>query len=521
MAKEIDDLKFIKEKYGEDLSHICRTLFPTILEQPGKLSEILSSTFAFSKSIAKDYESNPDFANEFKNIIYKKFHNKEEKVDETILSAKELFKQAGYTLYPECQTEADIQSFRHFYYRSDGKKIKYTGGSPEPYLMPEELCTFGGDRLKSCRIWFAVKDGAEKLKREDFKKPIRQDEYGTSVISIQFTRGKNSVLSIKNRYNHSVGNPDATFSNNLDNIAQGLTSAMINEFGIDLSQNSQKFEFQDYVLANDGKYYRYNIEINNIYYCENNIIIKNFEPEQLDKSKYILCDYFIIDRSKNCTVKLYDDRIQDSFIDGFKDIESIQVEKEKDSNNQIIVFKVKNGGDIKLTINQNNQIVAYDNNNITYCSENFLYYNETLTKLNLPKLEKCGNYFLDRNKVLSKLNLPNLKQCGNYFLKQNKVLSKLDLPNLKQCGNFSLKQNKVLTELNLPNLEQCGDYFLCYNKTLTELNLPKLEQCGDYFLCSSTSLKELNLPNLIRCGDGFLDTNKKFRNFQPIVVKKF
>ena len=38
------------------------------------------------------------------------------------------------------------------------------------------------------------------------------------MISIQFTKDDAHTLSIKNRYNHSVNDPDATFSNNLDNI---------------------------------------------------------------------------------------------------------------------------------------------------------------------------------------------------------------------------------------------------------------------------------------------------------------
>ena len=37
----------------------------------------------------------------------------------------------------------------------------------------------------------------DEIKREDFTEPMRQDKYGTSVISIQFTRGDINTLSIK------------------------------------------------------------------------------------------------------------------------------------------------------------------------------------------------------------------------------------------------------------------------------------------------------------------------------------
>ena len=40
------ELKQIKKKYGENFSHLCRNLFPTILEQDGLLFQILDETFA-------------------------------------------------------------------------------------------------------------------------------------------------------------------------------------------------------------------------------------------------------------------------------------------------------------------------------------------------------------------------------------------------------------------------------------------------------------------------------------------
>ena len=123
-------------------------------------------------------------------------------------------RQAGYTLY-ECKSEEDIQKFRKY------------------YTDKEMLCTFtSGNRLRNNYVYFAVKDGADKLKRSDFQNPERQDAYGTSVLSIQFTRDASHTLSIKNRYNHTVDNPDATFSNNLDNIIPGLTNSFAKFYGM-------------------------------------------------------------------------------------------------------------------------------------------------------------------------------------------------------------------------------------------------------------------------------------------------
>ena len=63
----------------------------------------------------------------------------EEDYAETTTLPDELFAEAGYILFPECQTEDDIQAFRKY------------------YTDYEELCTFYGNRLDTCRVWFAVK----------------------------------------------------------------------------------------------------------------------------------------------------------------------------------------------------------------------------------------------------------------------------------------------------------------------------------------------------------------------------
>ena len=142
----------------------------------------------------------------------------------------------------------------------------------------------------------AVKKNVDEIKREDFKNPKRQDDYGTSVISIQFSRGASNTLSIKNRYNHTVENPDATFSNNLDNIILGLTDSFEQEYGYNLSHNRSGFEIPGYVNVK-GKYYKYNYELDNIYYCPNNLIIDNFEVirDYQQMERYIVFDYAIID----------------------------------------------------------------------------------------------------------------------------------------------------------------------------------------------------------------------------------
>ena len=65
----MDDLKLIKKYYGEDMMHLCRKVFPTILEYPGLLFSIIESNFAHNKFLYNDL-INQDMVQGFKNYIY-------------------------------------------------------------------------------------------------------------------------------------------------------------------------------------------------------------------------------------------------------------------------------------------------------------------------------------------------------------------------------------------------------------------------------------------------------------------
>ena len=262
-----NDLRFLKRHYGEKFAHLCRELFPTILEEEGLLSKIISDHFAPTKSLYDDVVS---IKKEFKEFIYGCVKLDKAIASEIAKTPEELMDEAGYILYPECKSEEDIQSFKKYWAKG------------------EELCTFRGGRLDSCRVWFAVKKNADEIKRKNFNNPSRQDEYGTSVISIQFSRGSGSTLSIKNRYNHTVLSPDATFGNNLDNIIPGLTQSFIKTYGIDLLNNGRESIYiPDYRRGNDGRYYRVNVENFDVCYCENNVMLIDGRKLVLDKARYI------------------------------------------------------------------------------------------------------------------------------------------------------------------------------------------------------------------------------------------
>ena len=485
------DLKYIKKHYGEKMAHLCRELFPTLLETPGLLSSALEKSFAHTTSLAEDIIRTGK-QNEFRTYIYSLVDVKKEVP--TISEPKtpeQLLDEAGYILYPECKTEDDIQSFKHYYAKG------------------EKLCTFNGKRLNSCRVWFAVKKNVDQIKREDFDVPERQDEYGTSVISIQFSKDEKNWLSIKNRYNHAVENPDATFSNNLDNIIFGLSSAFASTYDIRLNEHqSHGFDLDNYVLANDGKYYRYNNEVYGVYYCENNYIVQqNGNPKKLDPARYILMDYFVVDMAKGSqSVRA---EVKDAFTESIGQIESISVERDEDKN-KVVCFKVKDGEDVLITLNKKNQIIKVDNKNITSVGNYYLYACENIEKVNLPSLTSADNYFMMSNSSLPEINLSSLESIGNdFFYWSNIGIKHLDLPALTTVGDNFLYRNMSLKTINAPKLTSVGDCFLNNNNSLKELDFPSLKTTGNYFLFANGSLDRLNAPLLYKVGCDFLRNNPR------------
>jgi len=485
--EQIDDLHRIKKEYGEKMAHMCRELFPTILEQKGLLYHIILAHFPKSKQLYEDIiKENKMY--DFKNYIYFLYDEMMGKNgrEENYKSVSELLKEKGYTLY-ECKTNEDIQRFRKY------------------YANGEELCTFRDpNRINNHYIFFIIKEGADTLNRKLFTSPKREDEYSVSLLDLQFDKGKKQRVSIKSRYNHTVSNPDATYSNNLENIAEGLTAAFEKEYGFRIGNEYKvNFELRNYVLARDDKYYKYNYEINNIHYCLDNIIIDDGEviDKYTDKSRYTFMDYFILD-TKEKKIILYDQRIEDSFVDGLTNITNIEIINE--DGHKKITLKLKNEKEATIILDSSGRMISYENQYLQGCGDRFLYYNKTLQKINLSNLLRCGDSFIAQNENLRELSLPKLKKCGVCFLFNNRSLQVVNLPKLQKCGWGFLHCNDILQALNLPKLQECGPDFLMQNEVLQTLNLPSLQKCGPYFLSSNRKLQEINLPNLEQHGSRFI-----------------
>ncbi|MBQ4558618.1 MAG: leucine-rich repeat protein [Clostridia bacterium] len=495
----MNELMVIKRKYGEAFSHFCRDNFSSILENEGQLIEVLENEFYPNKFLLDDMSGykKKEFVKYIHSLCFPEVEEEEVDVNAT---PEELFDAAGYILY-KCETNEDVQSFRKYY--AEG----------------EEICTFGDEnRINTHDIFFAVKKNADEIRREDFENPQREDEYGTSVISLQFTKGKNSILSIKNRYNHTVANPDATFSNNPDNIKKGLTESFKKFYGIQLLNNVGKFELPKYVLAKDGRRYRYTGENNNIYYCVDNIIVDNGNVKQFDKSRYILMDYFLLDRqAKSLTIAGNEDMFRESFHKGHKDIADIEVTNGENGEKDIKLTSMV-GRESHITINAKNQIIGYSNPHLKELSENFLREHTSLTRLDVPNVTKICDYALHNEmhiedldlqnvtvigfRVLEdgaftkRINLPNCKKIGKGFMRGNIYLKVLDLPEVREIGNDCFQYNKDISRLYAPKCKSLGSFFMYDNRELTSLDLESVERIDDYCFSSNRKINHINTPKL-------------------------
>ena len=349
------------------------------------------------------------------------------------------------------------------------KSLKQQNSIKKYFRAGEELCTFGdSNRYKNYYMIHAVKKDVDKIKRA--KKPDRQDEYGTSVISIQIAKD-GGFISIKNRYNHTVNNPDATFNNNPDNIIPGLSESLKRYFNVDF--NTTQNEMPGHFRMLKDQFVRFNCETRNIYfgsdyYFTDGIITK------LNKDYEIMLDNFILDTR---TGKIKNpDNISNCKYD--------------------ILSKVFNGKKIEIKKSGEQRIIFVDGERAMATEKG------QIVELNLPNVKAIGDNFLYQNNAIKVLNLPNVKTIGNNFLTNNDGLEYVNLQSVEKIGDDFLSDNDSLVELNLPNVKEIDGWFLGNNHTLKKLNLPKVKKItGVGFLESNNVLSELNLPLGVLKGD--------------------
>ena len=455
----MDDLRKIKKYYGEKMMHFCNDNFSSILETKGLLFELMQEYFYYSKDLYNDIIEN-ELELSFKKYIFSLASLVKNRKNVILKSPMELMDEAGYILY-ECHNEEEIQQFRK-YYDKCGEEYSSFDENGIPHHVGEELCTFDGGRLKKCLVFFAVKKDVDSIKKSD--NPKREDDYGTSVLSIQFDNDGFNTLSIKNRYNHSVENPDATFSNNLENIIPGLTDSFEKYYNFCINLKKELLKIPSYTRGKDSKLYKYNYKDGYKYYCPNNIIIDRFEVKKYDKERYIVFDYFVLDMKEKKIIK-YDNTYEDSFVDTCSNIEKIDIVNNRETNIKEIVIN----GEIIIYLDKSNMIVGYKNNICEDVGNNFLSHCKKLQYLELSNVKVIGDYFKGPSK---ELKIPSVEQIGDWF---SADISNIDLPSIKKIGKYFLYSNDKLKELYLPLVEYIGAYPLYFNRKVV-LYTPKLKK---------------------------------------------
>lgn len=482
IENNVDDFKILKKHYGERFAKLCRSLFPTILEEKGVLSNLIMSKFAPSRFLYEDLVDN--YATDrFQKFIYGENLKSSHDFKEINFTPEQLFEKAGYILY-KCETNEDIHKFEKYYAKG------------------ESICTFTDpDRIKKNTIFFAVKKDVDKFKRDSFKNPNINDDYSTSVICIQFTKGRQSAIKIISRYNHALkdSNPDATFGTDLDEIYYGLVDSFHKYYNITPISGKHPFQLPNYVIAKDGKYYRYNYEIDNVYYCPNNIIIDNSEPKYYDSRRYDLIDYFIIDKQEK-NISDYNTFVNDSFIDLFKDnwgvsqISKIEISKQNDE--KTFRFVLTNDKIITVVVDKYNQIVELHSLDTTLLLKGFLRYNKSLRKLNTPNVSHIENYALYNNQSIRILNLPNVEIIKDRVMNNNHNIEEILCPNLQYLGNESFRDIRKVKSLSFPKLENIGQESFKYSENLEEFIAPKLKNLKQHCLQHAIKLKSIDVRNI-------------------------
>lgn len=178
----------------------------------------------------------------------------------------------------------------------------------------EELCTFNDpDRFKNYYILNCVKKNVKEIKRDDFRgKEKREDEYGTSVISIQVAK-RGGFVSIKNRYNHTVPNCDNTFNSNPDNIIGGLSEAIQKHFNVSFSCTSS---VPDGFILVDGNLMKVLYEISGVFFGEH-CYAKNGVLVEMNEHEYLF-DYFVFNAQSKTFRTVCD--AHDCFADAFNEV---------------------------------------------------------------------------------------------------------------------------------------------------------------------------------------------------------
>lgn len=339
------------------------------------------------------------------------------------------------------------------------------------FARGEELCTFHDPhRFEKYYIINAVRKDVDNIRRADFKNPKREDEYGTSVISIQVLK-TGGFISIKNRYNHTVENPDNTLNSNPDNIIPGLADAIKHHFNVDFASHHVDLPI-NYTTMNN-QILKYNLEVENTYIGPD-FYARDGRVFDINKDYEIILDTIVF----NTKTKEFK-----SIAHADGDWQMISALSTAINGQKVKIQNADNG--TKILIAGDTPIVTFQNGQIL--------------SLNLPNVRGIGNYFALDCQKLTSVSMPDLETMGTNCFQFN-TLEHVNMPKLREIGEMSFYKCRNLQEINLPQVQKMGSFCFTGVYQLKNVNMPQLRYVGDHMFHTAPALTVLDLPNLQRMG---------------------
>jgi hypothetical protein len=427
----------------------------------------------------------------------------------------ELLDEAGYNAF-HANTLAKQNSIKH-------------------YFIPEEfLCTFNdAARYTKYHIVHAVKKDVDQIKRDDFKgKEDREDEYSTSVISIQMAK-KGGFISIKSRYNHTVSNCDNTLESNPNNIIGGLSAALKKHFDVDFT--TSEAPLPEYFALVGGQIVKYHMEEGDVYFGEKFWAtagtVHTFDRGRGDA----LFDGFLF---RNETKKL--ERIgfyhNDSFAENFNEYYGGNRDLKVDKDGNLTL-----NGDVLIGAEKSRITSLYlpafkhmDNNCLKEVSElrtidapalksmnlDALRFAPSLVSANLPALERMEEGNLSNVRSLTNLTISSLIYIGPHSLHNLTSLTTFYAPSLEATGKLSLKNLPSMISVDVPKLRKTNDNCFYEVPNLVTFNAPNVTKLGKSNLSIAQSLATIHVPALETVGDFFLYVTDALEVFDAPSLKE-
>ncbi len=463
-----DVFKQIKKQNGEKFAQYLRSYHNGIFE--------IKNVVELLKYAGHDVDAAKDIAPYLK-ALQQASLKKESSKEELSLDPIELLDKAGYNAFYVKSLE-DQNKIEHYYASAeDLEKL----GCKANRAAGEKLCTFRDPvRYKTHYIIHAVKKDVDNIRRADFVgKEKREDLYGTSVISIQIpiprnANDRNSSISIKNRYNHTVQSCDNTFQSNPDNIIPGLTLALQNKFNVTFGH--LKDLPKEYRLV-DGHLISFNFEENDIFFGDA-FYVKNGEIKELNRDYEIMLSGFILN-IKNNTI---------SNPANLAPSLHVALEEEIKGKKLQISADKKNGF---RTLTADNEIIARFRDGM------FLSLRLPTTEKLLGDLSATHSQFED----LRSFDAPNLVEVGDNF--HNGIFGTLNFPKLKKVGKFpDFRHQKGYNT-------QTGQFYIfedSYAKNGIVTHKSSDEIFMDNFIFNS---KNKTIKNILETEDSFADAFSK------------